>query len=139
MGSEVREVAIYVFMGGGTAARGSRKFLFSEPQVFALGVQPGAGFLGSVPWARRMLAPEWGDDVRLIDPEERDVTGTGVEVGGRIAWTVPDSGLSLEARVRTLVAHEDSEYGCAKPSRASQRRSETNRRGSCTRWRARHA
>ena len=37
-------------------------------------------------------------------------TGTGVELGGLVSWTDPDSGLSMEARVRTLVAHEDSDY-----------------------------
>ena len=37
-------------------------------------------------------------------------TGTGVELGGRVAWTDPDTGLSVEARVRTLIAHEDSDY-----------------------------
>ena len=37
-------------------------------------------------------------------------TGTGVELGGRVSWTDPDSGLSMEARVRTLVAHKDSDY-----------------------------
>ena len=37
-------------------------------------------------------------------------TGTGVELGGRIAWADAGSGLSLEASVRTLVAHEDAGY-----------------------------
>ena len=37
-------------------------------------------------------------------------TGTGVELGGRVSWSDPDTGLSMEARVRTLVAHEDSDY-----------------------------
>ena len=37
-------------------------------------------------------------------------TGTGVELGGRVSWSDPDSGLSVEAQVRTLVAHEDSDY-----------------------------
>ena len=37
-------------------------------------------------------------------------TGTGVELGGRLAWTDPGTGLSVEASVRTLIAHEDSEY-----------------------------
>ncbi len=37
-------------------------------------------------------------------------TGTGVELGGRVSWSDPDSGLSMEARVRTLIAHEDSDY-----------------------------
>ena len=37
-------------------------------------------------------------------------TGMGVELGGRIAWSEPGTGLGMEARVRTLLAHEDSEY-----------------------------
>ena len=37
-------------------------------------------------------------------------TGTGVELGGGLSWADTDSGLSMEARVRTLVAHEDSGY-----------------------------
>ena len=37
-------------------------------------------------------------------------TGTGVALGGRLSWADADSGLSMEARVRTLVAHEDSGY-----------------------------
>ena len=37
-------------------------------------------------------------------------TGTGVELGGRVSYEDPETGLSVEARVRTLVAHEDSDY-----------------------------
>ena len=37
-------------------------------------------------------------------------TGTGVELGGRVSWTDLVSGLSVEAMVRTLIAHEDSDY-----------------------------
>ena len=37
-------------------------------------------------------------------------TGTGVELGGRIAWSDPGSGLSVDASVRALVAREDSGY-----------------------------
>ena len=37
-------------------------------------------------------------------------TGTGVELGGRVSYEDPDTGLSVEARVRTLVAHEASDY-----------------------------
>jgi len=37
-------------------------------------------------------------------------TGTGVEVGGRVSWSDPGSSLSVEARVRALLAHEDSDY-----------------------------
>ena len=37
-------------------------------------------------------------------------TGTGVELGARVAFEDPETGLGVEARVRTLVAHEDSDY-----------------------------
>ena len=37
-------------------------------------------------------------------------TGTGVELGGRVSWEDPETGLGVEAQVRTLVAHEDSDY-----------------------------
>ena len=37
-------------------------------------------------------------------------TGTGVELGGRLSWTDAGSGLSMEARARALIAHEDSGY-----------------------------
>ena len=37
-------------------------------------------------------------------------TGTGVELGGRVAWEDPDTGLGVEARAGTLVTHEDSDY-----------------------------
>ena len=37
-------------------------------------------------------------------------TGTGVELGGRLSYADPDTGLSVEAKVRALVAHEDSNY-----------------------------
>ena len=37
-------------------------------------------------------------------------TGTGVELGGRVSWTAAGSGLSMEASLRTLVAHEASGY-----------------------------
>ena len=37
-------------------------------------------------------------------------TGTGVELGGRVSYEDPETGLSVEARVRTLVAHEDTAY-----------------------------
>ena len=37
-------------------------------------------------------------------------TGTGVELGGRVSYTDQGSGLSMEAGVRALVAHEDSNY-----------------------------
>ena len=37
-------------------------------------------------------------------------TGTGIEVGGGLAWTDPARGLTVEAKARTLVAHEDAHY-----------------------------
>ena len=37
-------------------------------------------------------------------------TGTGVELGGRVSWADAGTGLGMEARLRTLVAHEDSDY-----------------------------
>ena len=37
-------------------------------------------------------------------------TGTGVELGGGVAWSDAASGLSVEARARMLVAHADSGY-----------------------------
>ena len=37
-------------------------------------------------------------------------TGAGVELGGRVSFAAAGSGLSLEASVRTLVAHEVSGY-----------------------------
>ncbi len=37
-------------------------------------------------------------------------TGTGVEVGAGLRYADPESGLTVEGSVRTLVAHEDSSY-----------------------------
>ena len=37
-------------------------------------------------------------------------TGTGVELGGRVSYADAGTGLSMEARVRALIAHEDSDY-----------------------------
>ena len=37
-------------------------------------------------------------------------TGTGIEVGGGLAWTDPARGLTVEAKARTLIAHEDADY-----------------------------
>ena len=37
-------------------------------------------------------------------------TGTGIELGGGLAWTDPARGLTVEAKARTLIAHEDSDY-----------------------------
>ncbi len=38
-------------------------------------------------------------------------TGSGAELGGRLAWSDPGMGLGVETRVRALVAHEDANYG----------------------------
>ena len=37
-------------------------------------------------------------------------TGTGIEVGGGLAWNDPARGLTVEAKARTLIAHEDADY-----------------------------
>ncbi|MDD9990830.1 MAG: hypothetical protein OXP75_03435 [Rhodospirillales bacterium] len=37
-------------------------------------------------------------------------TGTGVELGGGVAWTDAGTGLTVEAKARMLVAHADSDY-----------------------------
>ncbi len=37
-------------------------------------------------------------------------TGTGVEVGGGLAWTVPTLGLELSFQGRTLVSHSDDDF-----------------------------
>ncbi|MYE59602.1 MAG: hypothetical protein F4X35_08595, partial [Alphaproteobacteria bacterium] len=37
-------------------------------------------------------------------------TGTGLELGGALAWSDAASGLSVEARARLLVAHADTDY-----------------------------
>ena len=37
-------------------------------------------------------------------------TGTGIEVGGGLAWADPALGLTVEAKARTLIAHEDADY-----------------------------
>ena len=37
-------------------------------------------------------------------------TGSGLEVGGGIAWSDPASGLGIEVRARMLAAHADSDY-----------------------------
>ena len=37
-------------------------------------------------------------------------TGTGIEVGGGIAWADPALGLTVTAKARGLVAHEESDY-----------------------------
>ena len=37
-------------------------------------------------------------------------TGTGIEVGGGVSYTDPASGLTVEAKARGLIAHEDEDY-----------------------------
>ncbi len=37
-------------------------------------------------------------------------TGTGVELGGGVSYSDPDSGLSIEAKARMLLAHADTDY-----------------------------
>ena len=37
-------------------------------------------------------------------------TGTGIEVGGGLSYTDPALGLTVDAKVRSLVAHEDTDY-----------------------------
>ena len=37
-------------------------------------------------------------------------TGTGIELGGGLSWTDPVRGLTVEAKARTLIAHEDADY-----------------------------
>ena len=38
-------------------------------------------------------------------------TGFGVDLGGGLEWTVPSSGISLDASGRALVAHQDGGFG----------------------------
>ena len=38
-------------------------------------------------------------------------TGFGLELGGRVQYADPTLGLTIEAAVRGLLAHEDSDYG----------------------------
>ena len=37
-------------------------------------------------------------------------TGTGVEVGGGVGYTDPQTGLTVDAKARGLIAHEDADY-----------------------------
>ena len=46
------------------------------------------------------LRHDWGDAE----------TGFGLELGGRVQYTDPNHGLTIEAAVRGLLAHEDSDY-----------------------------
>ena len=47
------------------------------------------------------LRHDWGDAE----------TGFGLELGGRVQYADPGRGLTIEAAVRGLLAHEDSDYG----------------------------
>ena len=47
------------------------------------------------------LRHDWGDAE----------TGFGLELGGRVRYADPGHGLTIEAAVRGLLAHEDSDYG----------------------------
>ena len=47
------------------------------------------------------LRHDWGDAE----------TGFGLELGGRVEYADPTLGLTIEAAVRGLLAHEDSDYG----------------------------
>ena len=81
---------------GGTEADASRvRLLLEGSRAFAV---EGGGVL--TPGAELGLRHDGGDAE----------TGTGVELGGRVSYTNPASGLSVEASVRTLIAHEDSGY-----------------------------
>ena len=81
---------------GGTTADASRLRLILEgSRAFGLG-----GGVVLTPGLELGLRHDGGDAE----------TGTGVELGGRIAWSDPGTGLGMEARVRTLLAHEDSDY-----------------------------
>ena len=46
------------------------------------------------------LRHDWGDAE----------TGFGLELGGRVQYADPALGLTIEAAVRGLLAHEDSDY-----------------------------
>ncbi|MYG65107.1 MAG: hypothetical protein F4206_00040 [Gammaproteobacteria bacterium] len=82
---------------GRTTARASRVRLILEgSRAFGLG---GGAVL--TPGMELGLRQDGGDAE----------TGTGVELGGRVRYANPASGLSLEASVRALVAHADSDYG----------------------------
>ena len=81
---------------GGTTAVASRVRLALEgSRAFRMG---GGGTL--TPGVELGLRHDGGDAE----------TGAGVELGGRVAYEDPETGLGVEARVRTLVAHENSAY-----------------------------
>ena len=37
-------------------------------------------------------------------------TGTGIELGGGVRYSAPASGLTVDAKVRGLIAHKDADY-----------------------------
>ena len=67
---------------------GSRPVLWPEGQSVTPAVEIG-------------LRHDWGDAE----------TGFGLELGGRVRYADPGHGLTIEAAVRGLLAHEDSDYG----------------------------
>ena len=56
-------------------------------------------------------------------------TGAGLEVGGGVTWADTASGLSLEAKARTLAAHADSDYEEWGASATARLEPEKQRRG----------
>ena len=67
---------------------GSREFAWAEGRRLTPTVEVG-------------LRHDWGDAE----------TGFGLELGGRVQYADPALGLTIEAAVRGLLAHEDSDYG----------------------------
>ena len=56
-----------------------------------------------------MLTPSLEDGLRHDGGDAE--TGTGIEIGGGLSYTDPASGLTVDAKGRGLVAHEDAEWG----------------------------
>ena len=81
---------------GGTTADASRMRLILE------GSRPFAMETGGV------LTP--GLELGLRHDAGDAETGAGVELGGHVSYALPGSGLNMDARVRTLVAREESGY-----------------------------
>ena len=89
---------------GGTTAAASRVRLALEgSRAFRMDGGPGSGS-----GTGGTLTP--GLELGLRHDGGDAETGTGVELGGRVSYEDPETGLGVEARVRTLVAHEDSDY-----------------------------
>ena len=53
--------------------------------------------------------------------------GTGIEIGGGLSYTDPASGLTVDAKARGLVAHEDAEWGAGGVAPSGCGRSMTRR------------